>query len=104
MQRLKARNITLVLDEKAKDLLVNKGYDPAYGARPMRRAVERALEDPLAEDILKGTFHEGEPINVTAEIGGASFSDSNPASFYRAMGGGTANGQTSPFSDVFTIP
>src|SRR5213596_2044440 len=67
MQRLKARNITLVLDEKAKDLLVNKGYDPAYGARPMRRSVERALEDPLAEEILKGQFHEGEPIIVSAE-------------------------------------
>src|SRR5262249_17646797 len=67
MQRVKARNIVLNLDEKAKDLLVSKGYDPQYGARPMRRAVERFLEDPLAEEILKGVFHEGEPINVTAE-------------------------------------
>ena len=39
-----------------------KGYDPQYGARPMRRAVERFLEDPLAEEILKGNLHEGEPI------------------------------------------
>jgi len=66
-QRLKARNIGLNLDEKAKDFLVGKGYDPAYGARPMRRSVERFLEDPLAEEILKGVFHEGEPIQVTAE-------------------------------------
>src|SRR5437867_357510 len=65
MQRLKARNIVLQLDEKAKDFLVSKGYDPAYGARPMRRAVERSLEDPLAEEILKGSFHEGEPIQVS---------------------------------------
>src|SRR2546422_10554610 len=67
MQRLKARNIILQLDEKAKDHLVSKGYDPQYGARPMRRAVERSLEDPLAEEILKGSFHEGEPILVSAD-------------------------------------
>jgi ATP-dependent Clp protease ATP-binding subunit ClpC len=67
MNRLKARNIVLQLDEKAKDFLVSKGHDPAYGARPMRRAVERSLEDPLAEEILKGSFHEGEPILVTVE-------------------------------------
>ena len=59
MGRLKTRNIVLKLDEKAKDFLVTKGYDPAYGARPMRRSVERFLEDPLAEEILKGAFHEG---------------------------------------------
>lgn len=55
------------LDEKAKDFLVEKGYDPQYGARPMRRAVERFLEDPLAEEILKGHLHEGEPILVTTD-------------------------------------
>jgi ATP-dependent Clp protease ATP-binding subunit ClpC len=67
MARLKARNIVLQLDDKAKDLLISKGHDTQYGARPMRRAVERSLEDPLAEEILKGTFHEGEPIQVSAD-------------------------------------
>jgi len=67
MERLKGRNIQLTLDEKAKDLLVEKGYDPVYGARPMRRAVERYLEDPLAEGILKGHLHENDPIAVTVE-------------------------------------
>jgi ATP-dependent Clp protease ATP-binding subunit ClpC len=67
MHRLKSKNILLEFDEKAKDFLVNKGYDPQYGARPMRRAVERFLEDPLAEEILRGTLHEGEPILVTAD-------------------------------------
>ncbi len=67
ISRLKARNMTLELDEKAKDLLVSKGYDPQYGARPMRRAVERFLEDPLAEEILKGQFHDGDPIAVSAD-------------------------------------
>jgi ATP-dependent Clp protease ATP-binding subunit ClpC len=64
---LKNKNIKLTLDEKAKDFLAEKGYDPNYGARPMRRAVERFLEDPLAEEILKGTLHENDPIQVTFE-------------------------------------
>src|SRR5205814_819094 len=67
MDRLKAKNIHLVLDEKAKDFLVAKGYDPTYGARPMRRAVSRYLEDPLAEEILRGKFIETGPIQVSAD-------------------------------------
>src|SRR5690349_1681162 len=67
LSRLKTRNFKLELDEKAKDFLVGRGYDPQYGARPMRRAVERSLEDPLAEEILKGSFHEGEPILVSVD-------------------------------------
>jgi ATP-dependent Clp protease ATP-binding subunit ClpC len=65
--RLKGRNIEIVLDDKAKNFLVEKGYDPIYGARPMRRAVERHLEDPLAEEILRGHVHENEPIQVSVE-------------------------------------
>ncbi len=79
MQRLKARNIVLNLDEKAKDFLVSRGYDPQYGARPMRRAVERFLEDPLAEEILKGVFHEGEPINVSVDNDHLVFSQTTTA-------------------------
>ncbi len=67
MERLKGRNIQLLLDDKAKDFLVEKGYDPIYGARPMRRSVERYLEDPLAEEILKGHLHDNDPIQVTVE-------------------------------------
>jgi len=67
LERLRHKNLRLELDAKAKDFLVEKGYDPQYGARPMRRAVERFLEDPLAEEILKGNLHAGEPITVTAE-------------------------------------
>ena len=78
--RLKARNITLQLDDKAKDFLVEKGYDPAFGARPMRRSVERFLEDPLAEDILKGTFHENEPVVVSAGKDKLTFSQNTAAS------------------------
>jgi ATP-dependent Clp protease ATP-binding subunit ClpC len=67
LSRLRHKNLKLTLDEKAKDFLVEKGYDPQYGARPMRRSVERFLEDPLAEEILKGKLHEGDPITVTVE-------------------------------------
>ena len=67
LERLRHKNIRLELDEKAKDFLVEKGYDPQYGARPMRRSVERFLEDPLAEEILKGNLHAGEPIIVTSD-------------------------------------
>ena len=65
MDRLKARNIVLNLSEEANEFLVTKGFDPQYGARPMRRAVERYLEDPLAEDILRGVLHESQPVDVT---------------------------------------
>jgi ATP-dependent Clp protease ATP-binding subunit ClpC len=67
LERLRKKNLKLELDDKAKEFLVEKGYDPQYGARPMRRAVERFFEDPLAEEILKGALHEGDLIQVTAD-------------------------------------
>ena len=67
MDRLKAKNIRIELDEAAKNFLVEKGYDPLYGARPMRRAVERYLEDPLAEEILRGHLHGNDPVRVSVE-------------------------------------
>jgi len=67
LARLRKKNLKLELDDKAKELLVDKGYDPQYGARPMRRAVEKYFEDPLAEEILKGVLVEGELIHVTAD-------------------------------------
>jgi ATP-dependent Clp protease ATP-binding subunit ClpC len=79
MDRLRARNIKLELNQEAQDLLVNKGYDPQYGARPMRRAVERHLEDPLAEEILRGHLHENEPVQVTVENDKLIFSQKTSA-------------------------
>ena len=67
LERLRRKNLNLELDDKAKEFLVEKGYDPQYGARPMRRAVEKYFEDPLAEEILKGALTEGCDIRVTAE-------------------------------------
>jgi ATP-dependent Clp protease ATP-binding subunit ClpC len=79
VNRLKGKNLKLELDETAKDFLVEKGYDPQYGARPMRRAVERFLEDPLAEEILRGNVHEGEPIRVSSDKEKLTFNQSAPA-------------------------
>jgi len=67
IERLRHKNIKLELDDAAKDFLVEKGYDPQYGARPMRRAVERYLEDTLAEEILRSQVQPGEPIRVTTD-------------------------------------
>jgi ATP-dependent Clp protease ATP-binding subunit ClpC len=53
---------TVELTEKAKDFLAEKGYDPQYGARPLSRAIQRYLEDPVAEEILKGELKEGDVI------------------------------------------
>jgi len=63
--RLAAKSITINLGEQAKDFLIEEGYDPEYGARPMRRAVERHLEDPLAEHLLRGNIKEGDKVTVS---------------------------------------
>jgi ATP-dependent Clp protease ATP-binding subunit ClpC len=73
VERVKQKDIKLVLDTAARDLLIEKGYDPAYGARPMRRAVERYLEDPLAEELLKGTVKPGDSATVSVENGAIVF-------------------------------
>lgn len=62
--RLTDRKITMEFSDEAKELLVEKGYDEKYGARPLRRAVEAYLEDPLAESILRGDIKDGEPVVV----------------------------------------
>ncbi|MGY8640340.1 MAG: ATP-dependent Clp protease ATP-binding subunit [Verrucomicrobiales bacterium] len=65
LKRLAEKEIILELDTTAKEFLVEEGYDPAYGARPMRRAVERHLEDPLAELMLRGYITPGKTILVS---------------------------------------
>ncbi|HZZ59210.1 MAG TPA: ATP-dependent Clp protease ATP-binding subunit [Opitutaceae bacterium] len=66
-RRLVERKISLEFTEEAKALLIDKGYDEKYGARPLRRAVEHYLEDPLAEAILRGEVKEGEPVVVSRD-------------------------------------
>jgi len=57
----------------AKEFLAEKGYDKKFGARPLRRAIERYIEDPLAEEILSGNIKAGEPIQVKANTDKLSF-------------------------------
>ncbi|PAW71853.1 MAG: NDP-hexose 4-ketoreductase [Verrucomicrobiia bacterium Tous-C5FEB] len=67
VKRLKEKDVELVLASDARDFLSEKGFDPAYGARPMRRAVERFLEDPLAEAILRGDVKAGDTVSVVTK-------------------------------------
>jgi ATP-dependent Clp protease ATP-binding subunit ClpC len=64
LERMKSMDIEVELTKAAKEFLADKGYDPAFGARPLRRAVQKYVEDPLAEEILKGTFTSGSRIKV----------------------------------------
>lgn len=66
-QRLADKRIRLELDSKAKELLARKGYDPAYGARPLNRVLQKKLLNPLAMDLIKGTVKEGDRVTVTAK-------------------------------------
>jgi ATP-dependent Clp protease ATP-binding subunit ClpB len=70
LRRLEAlladRKITLHLDDQAKRWLADKGYDPAYGARPLKRVIQKELQNPLSQLILSGRLREGEPVYVTA--------------------------------------
>jgi ATP-dependent Clp protease ATP-binding subunit ClpC len=65
LQRIRDRGIEVKLDELAMELLVKEGYDPMYGARPMRRAVESYIEDPLAEHVIRGDIKDGDIVHVT---------------------------------------
>src|SRR5216110_1110467 len=71
--RIKAKEIEIMLDTTAHEFVIEKGYDPNYGARPMRRAVERYLEDPLAEELLRGNVKAGDRVEVTAADGKLTF-------------------------------
>ena len=64
---LKDKGLKLELTPAAKDLLIAEGYDPQYGARPMRRAIQRLIQDPLALQILNGDFVEGDTIVVDVD-------------------------------------
>ncbi len=63
---LDERKIVLDMDDKAKRWLADRGYDPSYGARPLKRVIQRALQDPLAEMILAGSVKDGDKVRVTA--------------------------------------
>ncbi|MDA7922567.1 AAA family ATPase, partial [Verrucomicrobiales bacterium] len=65
IKRLATKDIHIELNKKAQEFLIEEGYDPAYGARPMRRTVERHIEDPLAEHLLRGDVSPGQLVKIT---------------------------------------
>ncbi len=67
VKRLKEKNLALSLTEESKDLLIERGYSPEFGARPLRRAIEHLLEDPLSEELLKGSFQGKDTITVRVQ-------------------------------------
>jgi ATP-dependent Clp protease ATP-binding subunit ClpB len=72
-KRLRGRDIGFQVTEEAKDFLGNAGYDPAYGARPLKRAIQRHLENPLAQEILAGRYAAGDVIVVDVAAGELAF-------------------------------
>ena len=72
------RKITLSLDAKARDWLAAKGWDPAYGARPLKRVIQRYVQDPLAEMILNGDVRDGATVKISAGKDGLTFNGKRP--------------------------
>ncbi len=72
-KRLEAQKITLDLSDSAKELLAREGYDPVYGARPLRRTIQKEILDPLSIDILEGKVREGQTVHVNAKDGVLEF-------------------------------
>jgi len=70
---LDERKIVIHLDGSARDWLADKGYDPAYGARPLKRVIQKTLQDPLAELILRGSVKDGDTVDVTGAKQGLAF-------------------------------
>jgi ATP-dependent Clp protease ATP-binding subunit ClpB len=66
---LEDRKIALTLDAKARQWLADKGYDPAYGARPLKRVIQKSVQNPLSEMILSGEIHDGETIRISTDKG-----------------------------------
>ncbi|MGB6587017.1 MAG: AAA family ATPase, partial [Pseudolabrys sp.] len=67
------RKITIKLDASARDWLADKGWDPAYGARPLKRVIQKSVQDPLAEMILAGTIKDGEKVTISGDKLGLTF-------------------------------
>jgi ATP-dependent Clp protease ATP-binding subunit ClpC len=79
-KRLRDRHIEMTVEDAVKQHIIDKGYDEKYGARPLKRAVEQYLEDPLAEAILRGDVENGKPVRVAMEDGIVVFKQDQPAS------------------------
>ena len=73
MKRLEDRKIHVEVSDRAKDLLIAEGYDPTYGARPLKRTIQRRVLDPLAMKVLEGEFREGDTVRIDAPGGDLTF-------------------------------
>jgi len=78
-QNLASRKMALEITDAAKALLADKGYDPVYGARPLKRTIQRLIQDPLAVKILEGEFKEGDRVKIDADRDSLVFSHAEPA-------------------------
>ena len=78
-QRLAERDMSLELDDAARELLAEAGYDSVYGARPLKRALQQQVENPLAQRILNGDFAPGDAIRVTVASGELDFIENTAA-------------------------
>jgi ATP-dependent Clp protease ATP-binding subunit ClpB len=83
-RRLQERDMELELDDGARDLIAEAGYDPVYGARPLKRAIQQQIEDPLAQRILKGDFQSGDRVHVSVQNGELLFQKERSAHRRRA--------------------
>ena len=77
--RLKDKGIEIELTPEASTFLIEKGYEPVYGARPLRRAIEKYLEDPIAEEVIRGKIKSGDKVKVGAEKENLTFQTSSPS-------------------------
>ena len=66
-KRLAGQGITLILDESAKKVVLERGYDPIYGARPLRRVIRRDIEDVLSEQLISGNIRSGDEVTIYAD-------------------------------------
>ncbi|MEY3024898.1 MAG: ATP-dependent Clp protease ATP-binding subunit ClpC [Planctomycetota bacterium] len=98
-QRLEEKGMKLELDQAAKDFLIDKGYNPDFGARPLRRALGTYIEDPLAENLLSGSFGAGQTVAVTRREGEEHLrfeARETPAAESDGEGGNGDGGEGSP--------
>ncbi len=98
MKRLEDRNLKVKLTDRAKEFLVSTGFDPSAGARPLRRTIQRLVEDPLSDEMLRGVFSDGDTIRIDHRVGKDEMSFEKVASGkkrpYREMPEGAAESLT----------
>jgi ATP-dependent Clp protease ATP-binding subunit ClpB len=78
VKRLEDRKIHVELTDRARDLIIEEGYDPTYGARPLKRTIQRRVLDQLAMKVLEGEFREGDSIRIDARAGELTFAKAQP--------------------------